>query len=493
MTQDLRLVPAAALTWLLVWFALLSRTDAALIGLLVVLTALLGCTVLLCRPLPARHRAPEAGRWAATAVLALALAVAVSGLAVLRSAQRGATVEPWIGARVSAVLQIRAEPRLIAEPADQQQASIVAAVWLAAAGGQLPVRVPVVVMVREDWSAIPVGSTVQAQVEVVRTPPGDSAGALLIASGFAEQRAPPPPVANTVALIRAGLVSASAHLNPQGRALVPGIAIGDDRALQPSLAQDMRAVNLTHLTAVSGAHVAMVVGLVLAGLVWAPRPVRAGAATLVLAGLVALVHPEASVLRAAAMGLVLILGLLLARPRAALPALWFTVIALLALDPWLARSYGFALSVSATAGLLLLARPLAQRWSRFIPAPLASMLAVPVAAQLACAPVLVLLQPDLPVHGVLANVLAAPAVPPATLLGLLAALLSPAAPQAAHTVATMASWFTAWIATAASWCAALPLVKLPWSGGLVAGALGLLLAQLRRRARRSTPLPRESG
>ena len=195
-------------------------------------------------------------------------------------------------------------------------------------------------------------------------------------------------------------------------------------------------------------------------------------------------HPGASVLRSAAMGGVLLLGLLLGRPRAALPALWTAILVLLAVDPWLAASFGFVLSVLATAGLLLAAGPLALRFGRVLPSPLAIALAVPVAAQLACLPALALLSPQLPVHGVLANVLAAPAVPPVTVLGLLATLVHPALPGLSEALAAWAGVATAWIASVATWCAHLPMTGAPW-WTVPVGLVVVVLVRARGSARRS--------
>ncbi|MFV0253736.1 MAG: ComEC/Rec2 family competence protein [Beutenbergiaceae bacterium] len=476
MRQDLRLLPAAAGGWVLVWLGIRVTAGPGLLLLLLVLMTLLGAVSVMRRPPSGRHRDNAAGRAAATVAVACAVATVLLGLSLLRAHQRAMSVEPHIGSELNATLAITSEFKPTgAIQAGGAGTGLVEARWLLGSG------VPVVVLTGEGWRQPTVGSIVRVLVRVADTDPGDRAAVLLITSGAPELVSRAPPLASAIASLRAGLIRASAGLDPHSRALVPGIAIGDDRELLPSLAQDMRAASLTHLTAVSGAHVAMVVGLVLLGLAWAPRLVRAVVATLVLAGLVMLVHPEASVLRAAAMGVVLILGLLLARPRSALPALWFSVISLLLIDPWLASSFGFVLSVSATAGLLLLARPLARWAARWLPKGLAMALAVPFAAQLACTPALALLQPAMPVHGVLANVLAAPAVPPATLLGLAATVVSPFSPTAAVAMATAASWATAWIATVATWCAGLPLAQLPWSALVGCGVVVAALWLLRRR------------
>src|SRR5690606_2059013 len=121
------------------------------------------------------------------------------------------------------------------------------------------------------------------------------------------------------------------------------------------------------------------------------------------------VRPDPPVLRAAVMGLVTVLGTLLRRPARAVPALAATVLALLVLDPWTSRSLGFALSVAATAAIVLVAPVLARAWTEHVPHLLAQAVAVPVAAQVACAPLLVPLESGVGGYAVPANLLAAPA------------------------------------------------------------------------------------
>jgi predicted membrane metal-binding protein len=118
------------------------------------------------------------------------------------------------------------------------------------------------------------------------------------------------------------------------------------------------------------------------------------------------------------------------------------VLTLLVWDPWLARSAGFSLSTLATLGLLLFAGPWGAAIGRLLPARIRSWgpaLAVPVAAQLMCAPVIVLLQSSVSVVGVVANLFAAPFVGPATVLGVATALVS----VVSTTVAGWIGWLAA--------------------------------------------------
>ena len=185
-------------------------------------------------------------------------------------------------------------------------------------------------------------------------------------------------------------------------------------------------------------------------------------------------------IRAAVMAAVALVALASGRPARGMPLLSVAVLILLVVDPWLSRSYGFALSVLATAGLLLLARPLAESLGRVLPRGLSLVLAVPIAAQLACQPVLLLLNPSLPLYGVVANLLAEPAAAPVTVLGLIACVTAPLLPPVATVFAGLAWLPASWIAAVATFFAALPGARSPWPTGLLGVALlvGLTVAGL---------------
>ena len=234
------------------------------------------------------------------------------------------------------------------------------------------------------------------------------------------------------------------------------------------LADGMRRAGLAHLTAVSGANVTIVCGgvLLVCLLLGAGRAVAVGLAALALVGLVVVARPEPSVLRAAAMGCVGLLGVVVGRRGGGLSALAVAVLAVLLADPWLARAPGLRLSVAATAALVLLAGPWARALGRVAPRWAATALAVPAAAQAGVAPLLVGLDPSLQPWALPANVLAAPAVAPATVLGVLAALVSLVHPGLAAWLALPASWCATWITGVARVVADLPLAALPWPAGL---------------------------
>lgn len=297
--------------------------------------------------------------------------------------------------------------------------------------------------------------------------PADSRAALMFASASAERVAGPPELFAWAGVLRAGLVAVAGHLPGAGGELLPGLAIGDVSLVGETTETAMQLSSLSHLTAVSGANCALIVWLVTAAAtrLGAGRVLRLVLALAALAAFVVIVTPQPSVQRAALMAtFVLVMGGF-GRPARGLAALSIAVIVLLVTDPWLAGQYGFGLSVLATAGLLLLSRPLTDVLSRWIPRRLAILIAVPTAAQLACQPMLVLLDPAIQLAGVPANLLAGPAAAPATLLGLIACLVAVVSTPLAIGVAWF-GWLPAtWIAAVAQSFASVSAARLPWPEG----------------------------
>jgi competence protein ComEC len=283
-----------------------------------------------------------------------------------------------------------------------------------------------------------------------------------------------------------------------GRAspLLEGIGVGNTSRIDTGLDGDLKATSLTHITAVSGAHVAIVLGAVLglAAMARFPRWAMAGVGAATLAGFVALIGPGPSVWRAVLMGLVGLAGIASGKTRLALGALAAAVLGVLLADPWLARSYGLVLSALATAALIVLAPPAAlalrRRWPR-LPAALAEAVALTGSAQLLCAPVIVIFSGQLSLTALPANILAGPAVPVATIAAMVSVLAGPwssVLADAAVAVGNAAAGYIGWVAT---WVGSWPLAAIKWpagSGGFalaVTATAGVALSVwwLRRRGR----------
>ncbi|MEV5640524.1 ComEC/Rec2 family competence protein [Streptomyces flaveolus] len=286
--------------------------------------------------------------------------------------------------------------------------------------------------------------------------------------------------------LRAGLREATDGLSADARALLPGLVVGDTSRITPDLDEAFKETDLTHTLAVSGANFTILLALLLGppGLAQhserrglAPRLGISLRATALLGGVLALgfvvvCRPDPSVLRAAACGAVALLALATGRSRSLIPALATAVLLLVLYDPWLARSYGFLLSVLATGALLTLA----PRWSaalrrRRVPPRLAEALAAAGAAQALCAPVVAVLSARVSLVAVPCNLLVEFAVAPATVLGFAALATSPLSMPVAKACAWCAGWPAEWIAGIARTGAALPGAGVDWPGSWTGAAL----------------------
>jgi competence protein ComEC len=344
--------------------------------------------------------------------------------------------------------------------------------------GDLPIRVGVGSDDAHALRGVDLGARIRVSGAALPPDPGAREVVTIRATTGAEVLSVPTGVWAALWQLRTQFAASAAHLPGPGATLIPGLAVGDTAAVDATLDEAMTSASLSHLTAVSGANCAIVVGLAFgfAALCGARRGVRVAAGMGALVLFVLLVTPEPSVVRAAAMAAIAMLALALGRAGSGLAVLSMAVAVLLVLDPWLALTWGFALSVAATASLLVLAGPLALALGRGIPRPLALAVAVPLAAQLACAPLLILLDPHVPVLGVVANMLAGPAAPVATVVGLLACLAAPV-PVLQEGLVALAWVPASWIAGVAEVISGIPAQRLPWlDGPLGVGTLAVLCA-----------------
>lgn len=333
----------------------------------------------------------------------------------------------------------------------------------------------------EGWEGLLPGQPVRVRAVAAPPRPGDDVVAVLSARGPPTVAGDPDAWQRIAGDLRNGLAGSAARvLEPRPAGLLPGLVVGDTRQLDPVLEEEFRRAGLSHLTAVSGANVAIVLTAVL----WplrrraVDRRVQAVVGGAALVCFVVLARPEPSVLRAAAMGVVTLLALASGRVRVAVPALAAAVCVLLLLDPGLARDPGFALSVLATAAIVLLA----PAWSRRLrergwPPLVADALAVSAAAGLATAPLVAALSGTVSLVSLPANLLAAPAVPAATVLGILATVLGAVSPPVGVVLVWLAGWPTRWLVLVAERAAGLPDAAPGWPAGSVGALLlSVLLA-----------------
>lgn len=483
---DLRLVPAFAAAWGAAGWAVGRGphvTAAVAVGCVLVGAVVVSLSVRLRR----RGLGPGPLAMVSASALALAAVAVVTAAASSRLAVRSRPPLPaWAADRavVEAWGQVSTDPHRVAEPVGgrwghrspaQPRFTVRVRLGTVSARGRTATSdAPILVIGGPAWGDLSAGRQLALTARLGPAAPGDDVVAVARALGPPREVTSAGPMWRVADRLRDGLRDACTGLPAEAGALLPSLVVGDTSRLPDRLRADLQAAGLTHLTAVSGANVAIVAGAVLwfGARLGVRRTLRLAIAAGVVVGFVVVARPQPSVLRAAAMGSIALLGMGLSRRPRGVPALAAAGVLLLVADPWLARSAGFALSCAATAALLVLAPAWTSRWSRRMPRPVAAALAVPAAAQAGCGPLVVLLTPSVSVVAVPANLLAEPAVAPATVAGVLAALVAPVSPPGAQLLAQAGACATGWIVRVAHTASGMPLAGLPWPAGPV-GALVL--------------------
>lgn len=362
---------------------------------------------------------------------------------------------------------VASDPRRYAARFGDQVVLRVRVTGVASAGMSHRVAAPVLVFAHPAWAEAELGSTVRFS-GFLRDSRDPELAALVRARGAPETLARAPIWWRAAAQVRASIRASVALRPPDQQALVPALVVGDDARISESLASDFRATGLTHLLAVSGANLTLLVGALLVAARWLGVRGRGqyavGAAGII--GFLLLARLEPSVVRAAAMGTVGLLGLGVNGRQRGGRALGVAVLGVLLIEPSLADSPGFALSVLATAGIVYLAPRLRDSLA-WLPRWLAEAVAIPLAAQLACTPLVAALSGQVSVVAVLANLLAAPAVGPATVLGLSGGLVGLAWAPAGRAVGLLAAVSAGWIVLVARWGSDLPTPAVGWPAGVV--------------------------
>ena len=275
------------------------------------------------------------------------------------------------------------------------------------------------------------------------------------------------PLVPAVEEVRSAFLGLVGYEPNDSKALVAGLAIGERTMLSDQTAEQMRDLSLTHLVAVSGANLAIVIGAVwfLTSYLGFSRNLRFASGLVTMFSYVLLVGPESSVIRAATMAVFVTVAMWLGRGSSPLHALALAISLLLIVDPGIATDFGFSLSAIATAGLLVAAGPLFELLKPRMPEWLALGLAAALSAQLFTTPILLMLQPGLPLYAVLANLLVEPVVAPVTILGISSAVLAIPLPLLAKLCIELASLGTGWIVLVSGQLSELPFVRIHFVGG----------------------------
>lgn len=190
-----------------------------------------------------------------------------------------------------------------------------------------------------------------------------------------------------------------------GMGLANALVLGERDALPRRLRRGLRRSGLSHLLAISGLHVALLASLALIPGAWLPRVGRLVLVGIAIPVYLVLVGPRPSLIRASVMALLAWHGFWVGRPAESVNTLACAAGGMALLDPELMNDLGFRLTLSATAGIVVLGSRLEARWS-WLPERLRRPVAASVSAQIATLPWAVpsfgLLVPLAPVWNLLA-------------------------------------------------------------------------------------------
>ncbi len=426
---------------------------------------------------------PIGFRKARVLVFVVAILIGATAMSIRQASLENSAIAQYFDSQINFTAQVMTDPnqsstgkysftaRLLAFDIDKEQFRL---------------RVPVRIISQRNVQFLP-GQTIGATARVIQSKESRVAAMLLVDKKF-EVLTAPSRWASALGAIRTGLRTHSG--DGDAGALIPGMVLGDTSKQTAQFKDQMKRSGLTHLVAVSGANFAIVSSFVLWCMQFLIRRnnYRIIATAIALTCFIALVRPSPSVLRAAAMAAVLLSAQATKRKTDSLPALGFAIAAVVLGDPWQARDAGFALSVLATAGLLLFAPVI----ENHLPThkKLAGALAPPIAAIVFCSPILVALSGYLSPMSIVANLLAAPFVAPITIVGFIGALISPFAPQVTSILVYLIRVPAGSIATIAHWSSGFPVLTIHNGtiGFVIVAVLVGFLWLFKRSWRRSTAI-----
>jgi competence protein ComEC len=248
-------------------------------------------------------------------------------------------------------------------------------------------------------------------------------------------------------------------------ALLRGMTLGQDEALDDATREDFRRSSLAHVLAASGQNVALLLALALPLLAYAGLGLRGrllGALALIVL-YVPLAGAGPSIQRAGVMGAATTVAALAGRPASRWYALLLAAAATLIANPRASADPGWQLSFAAVVAIALLAPAMRRTLiARHAPAPVADATAMSLAATLGTAPLLAVHFHQLSLVGIPANLLAAPAVAPITWLGMLSAALGQISPTIAAPLNALNAYLLAYVGSIAHAAASLPHASLSW-------------------------------
>lgn len=325
--HDWRLVPLAVVAWVGCWAGTSGWRPEP--GVLLGCAGLLAVCVLLARRV-----------WVGLAACTLVVAVLTSGM---RSAglhdgvpARWAAEEPL----ASALVRLEGEPTLVKHSGRSLAIVRATLLQLEVKKKSLNTSQPVLLLAGDqlatELAGVAPGAVHRVLGRLGASDPDSQEAFVVRVSRISDQVRAPDVFNAFVSTIHAGLREAASHSPPEQAALVPSLVVGDRSGITKELTEIFRATSLSHLLAVSGSNLTLLLGVLLFVVRslgvrgWAIRGVAAGGVAL----FVLVCRAEPSVLRAAAMGLVVLPATGIGRGRSSIRNLSIAVLVLLPLDPF---------------------------------------------------------------------------------------------------------------------------------------------------------------
>lgn len=478
---DARLLPAAVCCWAATIVAVTAGWVAGVLLAVALVVVAIGLWVLLLWGMA--HRGE---RRRVVAVVALAAVLLAAGFAVAAAwrEHRVAThpLRSAAGLSVPVVVTPGGDPKAV------RGKSFGGSRWVVRGSldeyrlGETTVRAggAVVILASGDaWAELVPGQAVEFQARVDLPGRRDLTVVMLLAQGSPQNVGGLPWWQRVARSVRTDFATATSRaLPPEPAGLLPALVDGDTSALPDELREEFEIAGLEHLCVVSGANFTILLGAVLLVVRVLTLGPRAGAlvAGAALVMFVIIARPDPSVLRAGAMGAITLLALVTGRRKQALPALCAAIIGLLAVWPALAVSAGFALSVCATAGLILLAPSWADwlraRGWRRVPA---EIFAVAAGAFVVTTPLMVALDGKVSLVAIFANILVEPVIAPITVIGAIGAMLACVWLPLAVLVVRCAAPPMWWLLFVAEHVADVPDSSVEVPGGLLGGLIACVV------------------
>ena len=254
-------------------------------------------------------------------------------------------------------------------------------------------------------------------------------------------------------------------LRPEEAAVVRGMVLGDRSLIPEDLDDDFQRSGVTHVLAISGQHVAVLAAVTFFGLrlVAVPPNIRAGLTILLTWLYIVVAGAPPSAIRAGVVATFVLAAGPLGRQVSPLHFMTTMLAAVLALNPHLAYSTGFQLSVAAVLGILLLREPLNVLVEQTVLRPLrgpprfvSNLFSVSLAAQVATAPIVAATFDEVSTVGVFTNLVAVPISGPILTLGLLGSLAGNVAPALAYPLNACNGFLVTVLTAVARFAASLP-------------------------------------